>query len=449
MRLDLTRGLTRRVLRAAVLAAVLAACAPSAATVPVPSRLAPKEALAHKVDSLLAQPQFRGAQWGVLVVNPATGDTLISRNAGKLFMPASNMKIITSAVALTQLGAGYRYRTVFATRGPKTDSIVDGDLVVIGRGDPTMSDAMRGNVLTAMDSIADSLAKHGIRRVTGSLLAGGNAFPDTTLGFGWEWDDLGSDYAAPVDELFFNEGTSLLRTRPNGSIDTVYKGPLKDPPRAYLNALESALMRRGITVEEGVALKSLDTLAAVDTVFTLWSPPLGKILPALLKPSQNQIAEILFKTIALERGGLGTADSARRLVAAQLLSWGAERDGFVVHDGSGLSRHDLVSPETIVRVLNAIQRDTAFAAYYEALPIAGVDGTIGNRMKGTPAQNNVHAKTGSLDGVRSLSGYVTTADGQRLIFSILCNNFTTPSSSVTGTADVIAESLASFRSRPR
>src|SRR6266542_2338429 len=427
---------------ATALALSLGACAPTITTTPPPHRLTPREQLARTVDSLISQPAFRTALWGVLVVDPATGDTLVSRNAGKLFTPASNMKIITTAVALTQLGPDYRYRTTFAARGTVTDSVLNGDLIVIGRGDPTVSDTMRaGNAMVVMDAIADSISRRGIRRITGSLISGGNAFPDSTRGYGWEWDDLGEYYGSGVDELFFNNGMAPTTLRSDGKRDSLFSGPAPDPDRSYLTALDTALVRHGIVAAGGVAPQSVDPLPTIDTLFVLWSPPLREILPALLKPSQNQLAEIFLKTIGLERGGLGTADSARRIVRKQLL------DGFAIYDGSGLSRHDLVTPETIVRVLDTIQRDTAFATWYNALPIAGVDGTIRNRMKGTPAQNNVHAKTGTLGGASSLSGYVGTADGERLIFSILSNNFTTPTRSVTGVQDAIAEALASYRSR--
>jgi D-alanyl-D-alanine carboxypeptidase/D-alanyl-D-alanine-endopeptidase (penicillin-binding protein 4) len=183
----------------------------------------------------------------------------------------------------------------------------------------------------------------------------------------------------------------------------------------------------------------------MDTIFVYASPPLREIMPKMMKPSQNQIAEIFLKTIGLERGGMGTADSALKIVGQQLLSWGVQPDGFEFYDGSGLSRHNLVSPEAIVRVLDRMQRDTAFAAYYNAMPVAGVDGTMKTRLKGTPAEGNVHAKTGSIGSARSLSGYVTTADGERLIFSVLGNNYTTPSSAITGVADQIAIALASYR----
>lgn len=117
----------------------------------------------------------------------------------------------------------------------------------------------------------------------------------------------------------------------------------------------------------------------------------------------------------------------------------------MVRDGSGLSRHDVITPETVVRVLDAMRQSPAFALFREALPIAGVDGTLAGRMKGTPAERNVHAKTGTLDMVRSLSGYVTTADGRLLLFSILCNNWTVPVREVERVQDTLAVHLAGMR----
>jgi D-alanyl-D-alanine carboxypeptidase/D-alanyl-D-alanine-endopeptidase (penicillin-binding protein 4) len=422
----------------------LSACATLTRTVhPVSSRAE----LAHTIDSLTSQPAFRNANWGVLIVNPRTGDTLYSKNAGKLFMPASNVKIITSAAALALLGPDYTYKTIFLTNGEVRDSLLDGDLLVIGRGDPTISDNMRGVATTVMDALADSVRAHRIRQVTGSLARVGNAFPDSIHGYGWEWDDLGEYYGAGVDELIFNEGMAptTLRPPPDTVRDSLYSGPAKDPATAYLNAFHDALVRKHISVETGVMDSILPTPIKMDTLFTFTSLPMRNIIPALMKPSQNQIAEILLKTIGLERGRMGTSDSARKIVGQQLLAWGVQPDGFVIRDGSGLSRHDLLSPETIVKVLDKMQRDTAFAVFYNAMPIAGIDGTLKDRMKGTPAEGNVRAKTGSIAAARALSGYVTTADGERLIFSILANNWTTPGSAITDVADQIASALAAYR----
>ncbi|MDQ2914790.1 MAG: D-alanyl-D-alanine carboxypeptidase/D-alanyl-D-alanine-endopeptidase, partial [Chloroflexota bacterium] len=393
------------------------------------------------------QPEFRNAQWGVLIVNPRTADTLYSKNAGKLFMPASNMKIITSAAALTLLGPEYTYKTTFLTNGEVRNSLLDGDLLVIGRGDPTISDRMRVLATTVMDALADSVRAHGIRQIGGSIARVGDAFPDSIYGYGWQWDDLGEYYGAGVDELIFNEGMAptKLRPPPDTVRDSLYSGPAKDPAKAYLDALKDALVRKGITVDAGVRDSILPTPIKMDTLFVLTSLPLRDILPALMKKSQNQIGEILLRTIGLERAGIGTADTARKIVGQQLLAWGVQADGFLIRDGSGLSDNDLLTPETIVRVLDRIQRDTAFAAYYNAMPIAGVDGTLDKRMKGTPAEGNVRAKTGTLAKARNLSGYVTTADGERLIFSVLANNTTTPGTMVTDVADQIGAALATYR----
>jgi len=157
---------------------------------------------------------------------------------------------------------------------------------------------------------------------------------------------------------------------------------------------------------------------------------------------------MLFRTIALEKVGAGRPDSARAIVERQIASWGAAVPlEAVVRDGSGLSRYDYISPQTVVRILDAMRKSPSFSVYYDALPIAGIDGTIRNRMKGTPAENNVHAKTGSVAQSRSLSGYVTTADRHMLIFSFLSNNWTVPIRSVERVQDAIAVRLAAMRLR--
>jgi len=132
------------------------------------------------------------------------------------------------------------------------------------------------------------------------------------------------------------------------------------------------------------------------------------------------------------------------VVTRMLHSWGADSDGFVLQDGSGLSRYNYLSPTTLVRTLLAIRRDTAFETFYQSLPIAGVDGTISDRMRNTPAAGNVHAKTGFIANARSLSGYVTTADGHLLVFSALCNNWTAPRPVVEMVQDSIASRLAAL-----
>ena len=477
-----------------------------------------RAALRVSIDSMADAPEFHNAFWGILVVDPERGDTLYSRNAGKLFLPASNMKIVTSSVALAQLGPDFTYRTAFVARGPIRDSTLVGDLAVVGRGDPSISDHMWGDAMIPLHAMADSLIAHGIRRITGKLVAAGDAFPGPVLGYGWSWDDLESSYSAGVDELLFNEGFSEIRvhggaqpgdpprvdvnparsfpvlrtdistiaapvcqtndsaantpcpTIPSrfrrrelsarkdtlrGDVDvsgTILAGDSvtlevthRDPDRAFLYALGEALRDRGIVIDSVNVVKGDSAGAGGDTIVTVASKPLREILPALLKPSQNQIAEALLRTIGLERGGAGTADSGRKVVEQQLATWGVPPSTYVIRDGSGLSRYDYLAPEAIVHILDAMRHSPNFQLFYDALPIAGVDGTIKTRMRGTPAENNVHAKTGSVANARSLSGYVRTADGRTLIFSILANNWTVPAGDVTHVQDVIAARLAALR----
>jgi D-alanyl-D-alanine carboxypeptidase/D-alanyl-D-alanine-endopeptidase (penicillin-binding protein 4) len=217
---------------------------------------------------------------------------------------------------------------------------------------------------------------------------------------------------------------------------------IREPASAWLQAFAEALSDRGITVRGNFVRTPDASLDGLKPIFALQSPTLGEILPKFLKPSQNQIGELLLRTLALEKTGVGSADSGRRVVERQMLAFGADSDGVVVRDGSGLSRHDYVTPETIVHILDGMRKRDDFKLFYDALPIGGVDGTIANRMKNTPAQGNVHAKTGTVDRSHSLSGYVTTADGKLLLFSFQHNNYTTNNQQVERVQDWIAAQLA-------
>lgn len=491
------------------LALLLLACAPPAAlTGPGTGRSedASPAALRRVVDSLLALPETRHARWGVLIVDPERGDTLYSRDAGKLLVPASNQKILTAAVALETFGPDFRYGTPILAHGLQRGDTLHGDLLVAGRGDPTFSDHVAGDAMVPLRAIADSLRARGIRVVRGRVLAHGDAFPDANAGFGWGWEDLDYPYGALIDELLFNEGFSELRVRAADSAgrppavttsparthprvrveattivrgsgrdsvaqleavkdtlrgDVILRGSIpvgdsarlavthRDPAEAFLAALREAMAERGILVAgdsaAAVGAAAGAAVAVPETLFVMRSPPMAQILAFFMKPSQNQIGEMLFKSIALARADTGAARVARRVVSEQLRSWGAEPDGFLVRDGSGLSRHDLVSPETLTRVLAAMRRNPHFQTYYDAFPVAGVDGTLRSRMRSTRGEANVRGKTGTLSNVRSLSGYATTAGGRQLIFSILANNYLTSIDHISRVQDSIAVRLTRLR----
>lgn len=427
------------------LPAPVSTAAPAADVAPAMPAVAPvdsRTAIVRTADSVFHDPKFRTAAWGALIVDPATGDTLYSLNPRKLVMPASNMKVITAAVALHLLGPDFRFRTTFAARCAAGRSQCT-ELFVSGRGDPTVSARFHSDPLAPLRAAADSLRARGVTQLAGPLVASGDAFPGSIYGYGWEFDDLGEDYGAGIDDLVFNEGLEAVEmlTASGPAIESA--NPARDPRQAYLKALSVALRQRGIS-HDGIVTSDSGRAAATpaETLFVMQSPPLSEVLGAMLKPSQNQIAEIVLRTIGLERTGVGRADSGARVVRRQLIEWGADSMEFSIRDGSGLSRHNYVTPATMVRVLSVMQRHPHAAVFYEALPAVGVSGTVQSWLRGTSAEGNAHGKTGTLGAVRAFSGYVRTAGGSTLIYSFICNNYLVPTSAVTAAIQTMVRLMA-------
>jgi serine-type D-Ala-D-Ala carboxypeptidase/endopeptidase (penicillin-binding protein 4) len=506
----------------AVAALLLAGCAGRGAGGPLPPVI---RSLAAELDSAFAAPQYARAEWGVVVQSLDNGQVLYRRNADHLFMPASNQKLITGAVALARLGPEFRFTTTVLASGARRGDTLHGDLVVYGRGDPALSLRASGgtDILASLRPWADSLRARGIRAITGRVTGDASYFPDPFLGEGWMWDDLQDSYSAPVGALMFNEAFATVTLTPGLNpgdpltarlepadaplrvFSTAITAPrdsaisqvrwtrafftdsvpvwgrlsagrspftffvaVTDPTRYFERALGQVLREAGIAVlntpsvvghqsagtassvvgrqsSGGSPVASDDRRLTTDTIFSWQSPRLDSILKLLEKPSQNQIAEILVRTLGTLRGGVASFDSGRVVVRETLLSWGVPEDAYVFADGSGLSRYNYVAPTALAHTLTAMARHPAFTAFYDALPIAGVDGTIQRRMAGTAAANNARAKTGSISNARTLSGYVTTAEGERLVFVLMANHFTVPSRVVDRTQDHIVERLANFR----
>lgn len=476
-------------------AASVAVPVASPAAVVAPTRPVVAASLQGFVDSLVNLPVFASAHWGVLILAPEHGDTLASVQADRLVMPASNMKLVTGAVALAQLGADFTWSTTFTRTGPITTGVLRGDIIVSGNGDPSVSTAMRTDPLTAFDPLVAALKVAGVTRVAGMVRADSvRAFPGSPLGFGWDWDDLDAPYGAGVAELLFNEGftdvtvrgcrtarrtacaeSAPLTTAPlvrqrvtvraansgppdlewwrdsaavpgitiRGSIaegdSSTFSVALPDNRLTYVAAVTRALTRAGITVS-GREVRS----ASSAPIVTLQSPPLRDVLGVMQKPSQNQIAEVLYRTLGLVRAGAGTPDSGRAVVERQLAEWGVRTDARAIRDGSGLSRHDYLTPRAIIQVLEAMRRAPTFRLFHEALPAAGAEGTLRNRMRSF-ADGRVRAKTGTIDKARALSGYVTTLDGEIMLFSIIANNHVAPNREVDRVAELIVEQLVNHR----
>jgi D-alanyl-D-alanine carboxypeptidase/D-alanyl-D-alanine-endopeptidase (penicillin-binding protein 4) len=456
-------------------------------------------ALQHDLDAILAAPSLDRGYWGVLVKSLKTDETLYARNARKLMMPASNMKIVTLAAAAERLGWNYAYETTILAAGAISAGVLDGDLVVVGAGDPSLMDAAAQPLFARW---AEQFKATGISTISGRIIGDDSTFEDGPLGMGWSWDDLPDGYAAGVGALQFNENMARVTLTPGaavgdpasvtvtpdaglvvhnrlttgaaaseesirthrlpgsaqlelqgslpvGSAPSVHTVSVDDPTLFFVTALRTALINHGIDVR-GPAVDIDDVTDAPSRdesvqLVSYRSPPLSTLAIRLMKGSQNQYAETLLRTIGVA-AGTPTAAMGAATTGAVLKEWGLAEGGWILRDGSGLSRYNYVTPETLVAILAHIDHDETLRSPFEAsLPVAGKDGTLASRMKGTPAEGNARAKTGSMANVRALSGYVTTADGEPLVFSILANNFETAAEVVTKAADAIVIRLAELK----
>ncbi len=482
----------------------LAGCATHARPATAPAAGPAVEALRRDLDRIFSAPALDRTLWGVVVETAAGGDPLYRLNPAKLVMPASNMKILTLAAAAERLGWEYTFETKLYATGPIEGGVLRGDLVVVGSGDPTIN-SRGGDPRRVFTEWASRLKAAGITAIEGRVVGDDRAFDAEGLGRGWAWDDLAEGYAAKVSALEYNEdlvtvvirpgaavgapasidvrpggngltvenavttsaaggranvdtyrlpGSGRLRVTgavPLGSRETSLTASVDAPAQFFIQELHDTLLGQGLSIRNAPVLWSQaaapPTLDTAKLLFTYRSPPLSEIAVVLMKVSQNLYAETLLRALGALSGN-GTARAGQEVVRDVLTGWGVPADACVLADGSGLSRYNYVTADAIATVLRRMALDPRHASAFEAtLPVVGKDGTLARRMKGTPAENNVRAKTGSIANVRALSGYVTAKDGERLIFSIIANNFSVPAQTIDAAVDAAVVRLAEFARR--
>ncbi len=494
-----------------------AVVAPPLATAPTPAAgvVAPQQApasssqpavaaLAQQLGRIFDAPEFDRMQWGLLVQSLESGETLFGRNATKLLMPASNMKIVTLAATAERLGWNFTYETQLVSSASVENGVLEGDLIAVGSGDPSIG-SRGGSATLVFEQWADRLIADGITAISGRIVADARAFDSEPLGAGWAWDYLASYYAAGVSALQFNESHADVFVRPaaaagvpafievrpiesglildkhvttvaggeadieisrlHGSNRLVVRGTIPigakevvqaatvDRPALYFaRMLRKTLLAKGIRVRgeagEFEDVYPVPPIAPVHRLLSHRSAPLSELARVLMKGSQNQYAETLLRTLGAQTGS-GTAAAGRRIVREVLDGWGVAPDAYVLSDGSGLSRYNYLCAEMLVKVLRQMYRDPRHHdPFVAALPVGGLDGTLAHRFIGTRAAGNVRAKTGSIANARTLSGYVTTADGETVVFSFLANNFSQPQSVIDSATDLAVERLANFTRMP-
>lgn len=439
-----------------------------------PTPVVVSEALRLELDTLLDSPVLMKSRFGVEVTDCRTGTVVYGRDGDQLFNPASNLKLLTSVAALDVLGPSFRFETRFLTDGALTDGVLKGNLYIRGTGDPEL-------VYEDVWKIVKDLQALGLTRIDGDVLADDSYFDDVRAIQGWSEDVMDGDtqaYNPPLGALSFNFNTVAVLVRPghkvgapaeigletptsyvridnravtgrprsrlslnfsrqseggqeillvDGKIPSTmrykrYYRTITDAPRFALTLFSEMLSKEGVTVRG--TFKVGVTPEQASPLYVHYSSSLDMLLKYMNKLSSNFIAEHLVKAMGAKVfGAPGTTDNGvkvlRDFIARARLPW----DDAVVMNGSGLALATRVSPHQFVSLLCYAQKQ--FGTRYDllsTLPIAGVDGTMRNRMKGTPALGRVRAKTGSVRGVFGFSGILETLSGRELAFSFLVND---------------------------
>ena len=337
-----------------------------------------------RLDVLLRSDMLRTSTVGLMVYDLTADSVIFKYNEKQLMRPASTLKMMVAVAALDRLGDGYEYETGLYMTGEVTDSVLDGDLYCKGGFDPVFGQR-------DLSVFVDSVRSLGVDTIRGNLYADLSMKDADRLGEGWCWDDDN-----PVL-------TPLLINGKDG----------------FVEEFKSRLHRAGITVEGEV--KEARTPSDAIRKCTV-KRAVKDILPRMMKKSDNLYSESLFYHLAASRvhSAPVTAKDGRRMMNRLIEKLGYDASDYYIADGSGLSLYNYVSPELEVAFLKyAYRHDRIYVPLYASMPIAGMDGTLDDRMRRGYARGNVHAKTGTVTGVSGLAGYCTAANGHVLCFSII------------------------------
>ncbi len=454
------------------------------------------ETIQTKIAQYLKRPGVRSADWGIEIVDPTTNKVLLAVNPDKTFKPASVLKVVTTSAALEKLGPDFRFHTGVYTNGTLgPDGTLSGDLILVGRGDPNLVDT-EGDLLEkpTLPELAEKLQALGIKKVTGEVIGDDSYFDDTWHGKGWTAQDLRSVYGAPINALSINNNVFWVYAHPTKYMQLVSVGV--EPHTSYFHIrnlgvtgsarsrqtmyarlipgtrtiVVSGILPRGhgyaqhINVDkpaavtaaifrDEVARHGIAVVGSVDVIHNgdvspelrrKWrlladheSPPLIRALEIINKRSQNLHAEMLLRTLGAEFKGTGSDEAGLQVVKEFLVEAGVDSDKIRLDDGCGLSRENLITPRFQTSLLQFLSTRPYFELFLNTLAVSGTDGTLRHRLASQQVRGTIHAKTGTLNGVSTLSGYMMTKSGRNLAFSIFANNVHTSMARVKRTIDEI------------
>ena len=462
------------------------------------------EALAQLRSDITAATRGPGvtrASWGIVVDSLDRHDRLFDLNAQTLFVPASIAKLVSVATAAEAVGWDYRFETNLLTTGSVSQGRLFGDLLIVGSGDPSIGGRGGGD----LSAFVAAVKAAGFERIEGRIIGDDDALEEPRPQLSWAWDDLGYTTGSLFGALNLAENRTGVTVKPGPAagapavvtldaraegrpiINRVVTGPTGSTPLVwpeqrpgeaaltiagsipvgaqpaqlgisvgnptlwFASVLRNRLIEEGIIVT-GEAVDVDDLMPPPDRsdaamLFSYRSPTLAEIARPLLKESINLYGEA-FMRLNAARGSFPTNDAALEGLRKRLTAWGVPEGSYQLVDGSGLSRRDAISPEAVMSVLQRMFDSPGESPFLAGLPVAGVDGSLASRMKGTAAEGNVRAKTGTMSNIRSLAGYVVARNGEHLAFVIVTNNFEGTAAAANQAIDAIAVRLAEFTRKP-
>ena len=450
---------------------------------PQSSSLLCQSQLNAQIDEIINRPQFQRFRWGISVKSLSQGEKIYSRDAEYYFIPASTVKLMTTAAALVKLTPNYRISTSIYG-----DS--KGNLYLVGRGDPSLT-------AIQLEDLAQQLKNRGINRVN-ELIADEGYFRGFAVHPNWEWEDIQAGYGAPINSLILHQNSLDLILSPqqvnqplkvtwvrpqqaqgweikNNTVTVrenerefveigrdltrsiVYvSGQLRvgsEPEPVYAAVVEPTenFIREFKRILETKGIRVLKTRIVSNSQYNLpelarvESPPISELIQTVNLESNNVFAEALLRTLGVQEPSLDAVETGLTAIKKILKKLGVEPESYIIVDGSGLSRQNLVSPEALTQTLLGMANLPLFEIYQKSLPVAGETGTLKWRFRDTTAAGIVYAKTGTLTGVSALAGYIYPPHYQPLVFSILVNHSNLSTSELRKAIDEIVILLSQLK----
>ena len=471
-------------------------------------RPSPLQELKNDLDALLDNPDFSNANVGVAVLSLESGEYFYRKNENKNFIPASTQKLITTAAALEFLGPDFRFYTNLYLDGEiQENGEFLGNIIIRGSGDPTLSEYFTDEPSEIIQEWVDVLDSLGITSIRGNIIGDDSYFDDHYYAPGWSWDDMTYPYSSQVNAISFYDNKIDLHVFPGDSLNPVasvsmfpentyvqiinnvrtaqhgeaseigiireartniielYGNIARDtsvrdyrmdlavtihnPTRFILNLFKNSLERRQIRFRGALfdindwheKIRYVD----MNPVHVRESKPVAEIIGITNRESHNLCADILLKTIGKETRGEGSFSAGTEQLENFCMMSGINTDNIKLVDGSGLSRYNLMSPAYQIALLSAVYRSPYSDYFINSLARPGENGTLERRMTRSLAENSVFAKTGTMNNISNICGYIETRDDEMLAFSIMMNNFTVPQSLSRTLQDLICMRLASFK----